>query len=63
MPKVAGTYHAVVRVKKVVAKTESESKEAAIRAMLIMLASQEDRTDFEDWVNGGMEIELVPTAS
>lgn len=59
MPKVAGTYRAVVRVKKIVAKTPAESKQDAIRIMLLGLAHNEDQTDFTQWVEGGMEVELV----
>ena len=63
MPKVAGKYQAVVRVKMIVYTASAESKEAAIRIMLINLAAEDDRTDFADWVNGGMEIQLAPTLS
>ena len=63
MPKVAGWYRAIVREKLAVAEGKAESKEAAIRGMLIELASREDRSDFERWVNGGMEIELVQIPS
>ena len=59
MPKVAGTYRAVVRVKRQVFSVPAESKQDAIRKTLLHLASLEDSTDFIAWVNGGMEIEVA----
>lgn len=63
MPKVAGTYQAVIRIKLAVREGHAESKQEAIRDTLLDLGSREDRTTFEDWVKTGMEIELKPTAS
>jgi len=63
MPKVAGTYAAVVSVKRTITAVDAESKEAAIRMMLLEIANYEDRQDFRDWVNGGMQVELVKNPS
>lgn len=59
MPKIAGTYRAIVREKREVYSVPAESKEAAIRKTLLALSKDEDRMSFEAWVLGGMEIELV----
>jgi len=59
MPKVAGRYQAVERVKRIVLQVDAESKQDAIRMILLALAEPEDRSDFEAWVTSGMEIELV----
>lgn len=63
IPKIAGTYQAVIRVKIVAVEQQAESKQEAIRLMLLDLGSRKDRTSFEDWVNGGMETELKTTLS
>jgi len=59
MPKVAGRYGAVVKITKTVAAANAESKEAAIRIMLLELAAADDNSNFQDWVNGGMETVLL----
>ena len=59
MPEVAGRYNAVVRIKKVLCFVDAESKQEAIRMMLLDLASAKDQTGFKAWVNSGMETELI----
>lgn len=59
MPKIAGKYQAIVREKRIVRTVDAESKEHAIRTVLLDLSKDEDRMDFEAWVLGGMEIELL----